>query len=592
MRAGDATTQRRRTLKQSSLPTTSHVHDVGRTRHRRKRETVSPIGLLTFVLLGTCVVFVVVARVIKANKSKSALAKATGNARTQFTSESRDSLDANVNANVDADGESLQAQLKPDPDVLGLVVGHNDQLGEVGEHTDGHANDIKDDDMGQTASLTDNKAPEQEEPILALLYPPGLMGGYRNQVIRLLSLVVTAFKRDIHALLLPSLLWTTQIKMDDGLEKWVPIPHDLIFDVQHWNTFSNALPKLLPDSASLDCWTHDIAPPQLENATLLTRQVLDRGFLTPIASVARSLATREMLVFPNLRKLDLFPNVSHCRRPHVYGGGTGAGRLWRDYINLQRQKEKENDHAANTTTNTTTKTPRQQKWYGADAALLQALRPKQEWRELAQACVTNAFATNRSSSSSLQPRDYIALHARMELEMMDHKCGKFMERNLTTLFERVEGFLVERMDSGVGGVFVAVSRSGIEVSSGKLYEKYKPFADDNLASLNRVVGDGHGSVGQGLGNDHVVFECGKRLMDKYYEANPDSIDYGSLLQSVVNFHIATEAKAFIGVRGSSYSTDIWTTRYHQGKGAMNYEYTKEGIVQLDNGGLPPMHTNC
>jgi hypothetical protein len=146
MRAGDATTQGRRTLQQSSLPITSDVHDVGRTRRRRKRETVSPIGLLTYVLLGTCVVFVVVARVIKANKSKSALAKATGNARSEFTSESRDSLDVelkvkvNVNANVDA--ESMQAQLKPDPDVLGLVVGHNDQLGVVGEHTDGHANNI------------------------------------------------------------------------------------------------------------------------------------------------------------------------------------------------------------------------------------------------------------------------------------------------------------------------------------------------------------------------------------------------------------------------------------------------------------------
>ena len=81
-------------------------------------------------------------------------------------------------------------------------------------------------------------------------------------------------------------------------------------------------------------------------------------------------------------------------------------------------------------------------------------------------------------------------------------------------------------------------------------------------------------------------------MDQYYQKHPNSLDYGSLLQSVVNFYIATEATAFVGVRGSSYSTDIWTTRYHQGKGESNFEYTPEGIVAMANGGLPPKHTNC
>ncbi|KAI2494612.1 hypothetical protein MHU86_19937 [Fragilaria crotonensis] len=569
MRAGDATTQRRRTLQQASLslPTTSPVHDIGRTRQRRRKETISPTGLLTIVVLGTCIVFVVVSRVIKISKSKSA------KARNKFTSESQDALGLHVGPET----ESLQDILQPDLDALGLDRGQGPIIPlSVIQNSNGNANDIKDDDTVPTISPTKGETLAKEESILALLYPPGLMGGYRNQVIRLLSLVVTAVKRDIHSLLLPSLMWTTQIKINDGLEKWVPIPHDLIFDVDHWNSFSHVLPKLVPDSPSLDCWTHDSSPAPA-NSTLLTRHVLDRGFLTPIATLARSLTTREIII-PNLRKIDLYPNVSHCTHPQVYGGGKGAGRLWQDYIALQKQgatRSSSSNNSASTTTLTTTNSAasKQKKWYGADAALLQALRPKQEWRDLAQSCVTDAYsaaaatakATTNSNNSRNLHRDYVALHARMELEMMDHKCGKNMERNLTALFEHVEGFIMERMDS-VGGVFVAVSRSGIELSTGKLYQKYKAYADDNLATLNRVVGDGRGSVGQGLGKDHVVFECGKRLMDKYYAANPDSADYGSLLQSVVNFHIATEAKAFIGVRGSSYSTDIWTTRYHQGKG--------------------------
>jgi hypothetical protein len=492
--------------------------------------------------------------------------------------------------------ESLQVILQPDLDTLGLGKRQGISIALSGKQNyngNANANDNKDDDTVPTRSPTKSTTIAKEESILALLYPPGLMGGYRNQVIRLLSLVVTAFKRDIHSLLLPSLMWTTQVTMNGGLEKWVPIPHDLIFDVDHWNSLSPVLPKLVPYSPTLDCWTHDFSPAPA-NSTLLIRHVLDRGFLTPVATFARSLTTLEIIV-PNLRKIDLYPNVSHCRHPQVYGGGKGAGRLWQDYIAMQKNGMNRSSLSNTKATTTTNSAARQQTWYGTDAAVLQALRPKQEWRDLAQSCVTDAYAaaaaTKAGNHSRDLHRDYVALHARMELEMMDHKCGKNMERNLTVLFEHVEAFLLERMDS-VGGVFVAVSRSGIELSTGKLYQKYKAYADDNLATLNRIVGDGRGSVGQGLGEDHVVFECGKRLMDKYYAANPNSTDYGSLLQSVVNFYTATEAKAFIGVRGSSYSTDIWTTRYHQGKGALNYEYTKEGIIQLDNEGLPPMHTNC
>jgi hypothetical protein len=419
------------------------------------------------------------------------------------------------------------------------------------------------------ATMSPTATPPTDK-VLALLYPPGLMGGYRNQVIRLLSLVLTAMKRDIPALLLPSLLWTTQIWLNDTTpdgewkETWVPIPHDLIFDVDHWNTFSDVLPRLVREDSLSDpnCWTHAL-PPVPSNATALTKAVLDRGFLTPLAKLSHSLVTRTYIT--NLRKLDVYKNVTDCTSPQVYGGGSGAGRLWRDYINLQAKN---------------------QSFRGADANILRALRPKQKWRELAQTCV-----------STFTENNYVALHARMELEMMDHACGRSMERNLTRLFEHVES-LVRTQQSDVGGVFVAVSRSGIDMKEGNLYEKYKVYADENLEELNRVVGDGTDEVkGQGLGVDGstaVVFECGKHLMDKYYaeRSKDDTMDYGSLLQSVVNFYIATEAKSFIGVRGSSYSTDIWTTRYHQGKGESNYEYTKDGIIKLSNGGLPSMHTNC
>jgi len=81
-------------------------------------------------------------------------------------------------------------------------------------------------------------------------------------------------------------------------------------------------------------------------------------------------------------------------------------------------------------------------------------------------------------------------------------------------------------------------------------------------------------------------------LKRYYENHPNSIDYGSTLESIINYYVATEASIFVGVSRSSYSTDIWTQRYYQGKGNENYEYTQEGIKKVTNGGLPPPHSNC
>jgi hypothetical protein len=403
----------------------------------------------------------------------------------------------------------------------------------------------------------------EDSNILALIYPPGLMGGYRNQVIRILALCVYAMQHSMDQLLLPSILWATQINVD-GKETWAPIPHSLLFDVEYWNAERNSLPKLVdyePNRHFYDCWSMlDSSTVHKTEYNLLTQHVLQQGFLTPILNMSIHVATRQTVVNP--RKIDLLPDVQHCTSPVPYGAGKGAGRLWNDYIAMQNQQS----------------VP-----FQADAKLLNALRPKQEWRDLAMSCVKLHAQTDV---------DYLALHARIELEMMDHACGRMMEKNLTVLLSRVEDLVHDKYPS-TKGVFIAVSRAGIEVKEGGMYNKFKAFADGNLATMNRVVGDGMGNSGEGLdGGNLAVFECGRQLMDQYYAENPESMDYGQLLQSMVNFYIATESTAFVGVRGSSYSTDIWTTRFHQGKGAQNYEYTLDGIQLMENGGLPPPHKNC
>lgn len=233
-----------------------------------------------------------------------------------------------------------------------------------------------------------------------------------------------------------------------------------------------------------------------------------------------------------------------------------GGKLWNDYIRWNG------------------KIP-----YNAQPLVLQALQPHERWRSVATQCV------ERHSHSSNNP-NYIALHARIELEMMVHPCGHDMERNFTKILNMVSNLSLEH---SVSGVFVAVSRTGMEDQEDQPgYKNHQTWIIDNLQAMNRIVDKKEGLLDGKL----PVFECGRAAMDHYYAEHSESLDYGSVVESMVNFHLAVEAAVFVGVRGSSYSTDIWTTRYYQGKGDSNYEYTQDGIVRMDNGGLPPAHSNC
>mmetsp|Transcript_12381 Transcript_12381/g.25209 ORF Transcript_12381/g.25209 Transcript_12381/m.25209 type:complete len:762 (-) Transcript_12381:341-2626(-) len=90
--------------------------------------------------------------------------------------------------------------------------------------------------------------------------------------------------------------------------------------------------------------------------------------------------------------------------------------------------------------------------------------------------------------------------------------------------------------------------------------------------------------------------------DRYYAAAGDTGTsmlplpknyYGDVLPAVMNFWLAVRSDVFVGVKGSSWSNDVWSTRYFLGKGDGNFEYTKDqGIVAIGNNGLPPPHKNC
>jgi hypothetical protein len=238
----------------------------------------------------------------------------------------------------------------------------------------------------------------------------------------------------------------------------------------------------------------------------------------------------------------------------------------------------------------------------------QALRPHRRWRNVAHQCIQHHLL------QPLQQQDikgevpsilsestpaYLALHARVEVDMMIHRCGKNEEKNLTNIFHMVDSFVNDynsKQDAKLDGTFIAISRNNMKQSWKD--PNVTAMADHNWNALNaRTSTTMTTSSGD---KDHLikVFECGEVWMDRWYKEEsqstiPEDDYYGSILPSIINFYIATHATIFIGVDKSSWSNDVWTTRYHLGKGSTNYKYTlDQGIVLLSNGGLPLSHISC
>ncbi|KAL3939305.1 MAG: hypothetical protein SGBAC_005947 [Bacillariaceae sp.] len=378
---------------------------------------------------------------------------------------------------------------------------------------------------------------------------------------------------------------------------------DEVFDIDHWNSFGSKLPILVPYVENADCWTnHSSDAPLSEQiidflaseyavsvrkadgntfASPMAKILRERSsFLSPVWDINRALVDGELrLAKP--RKLDLTTLVYNCSRPYVYGGGRGAGRLWNDYTHMTKYDPLSDNNTEQALRNSEL----------IKLVSHQALRPSPKWKSVADQCI-HYFQGATGSSDVTAP--YVALHARVEVIMMNHRCGKSMEKNLTQIFSMVDSTIKsynEEHENNILGIFVAVSRDGMlehtsNPETSRMAKENWEVLMHRSASIQTERDDSR--------TDIPYFECGELWMDHWYDSQqkvPKDY-YGSLVPSVTNFHIATEAAIFVGVTGSSWSTDVWTTRYYQGKGAANFQYTPDGIKPVGIDGLPPSHDNC
>mmetsp|Transcript_15843 Transcript_15843/g.39791 ORF Transcript_15843/g.39791 Transcript_15843/m.39791 type:complete len:715 (+) Transcript_15843:217-2361(+) len=615
----------------------------------------------------------------------------------------------------------------------------------------------------QNTTIRENEDHPRNDGTLSLLYPAGLVGGYRNQAMRFIGLLRHAVDKNYDSILLPTLVWSTrysrftrskEAKELDGINPVVnswPIPFDELFDVDHWNTFSRenvisqgrtfSLPKLVSsivDDENVEngsnrnvCWKPQINDADVSVSAiqrkhqklttsflpLLTRRMLfgndgvDENMATetiypprksflldPVLGDAIEYLTGNKMA-KRIHKVDVSEPVSHCTHPRVLGGRSRI--LWNLYLQIRKEAKKE-PHLSKA------ESKKVKSYIKIIEKVDEALVPAKPWRILADQCIEHHLGLGEEEFIQEEEdphvighdHGYIALHSRVEPEMLSHTCGKDMQRNLTTILDLVEllaldynapnglpDFMLERAKElnysspisdalrkqlnsdqehrPLKGAFVAIARAELEDFNS--FERLANVTRYNRDVLNQrsMSYDNHGvqtysetmqarnqkqqqSTGttsrrlmeeKSAANNSAttplpVFECGEGwVKHAFYESesrqkklfNPTSASselkdyglyykygpqqqggkttfpllplpdnyFGDLLPSVLNFWLAVRADVFVGVQKSSWSTDVWTTRYYMGKGGRNFEYTStKGIRSIGNAGLPEPHTNC
>lgn len=338
-----------------------------------------------------------------------------------------------------------------------------------------------------SASAATTTKPDPNLPTIALT-EPFLKGGFRNQVMRFHALLLQAQSKNISQILLPSLRW------GDGVGGGIAIPHETLFDVEYWNTYYPALPKLV---------TYD------------SRQHYQWDNSSRLLNVSMENPTK-----PGAPIQFLEEDEEKCTHPYRGGGGVKAGVLWNFYKRYTKAMIAE-------------KKPRDR----LEVLSYQALRPSPLLRNTTRELMSHL-------PDGIRTGDYITLHARVEPDMQKHggACGELKTFNLT----RILGFVEDEFrDDPPAGVFMPLNKH-LLVEDAKPEAK-NPVAVENLAALNRIERNGMWS-GQGR-----VFELGTAALDD----DPRFDGIRNTAGSIINFYLALASKTFIGTPVSTYSVDIW-----------------------------------
>jgi len=506
-------------------------------------------------------------------------------------------------------------------------------------------------------------------------YDPYFIGGFRNQHMRFVGFVNAAVNRNVSQILLPSLRWS------DHYNKSKSIAHELLFDVDYWNSRaeSKGLPLLVDYDPNvlegiieieniggssrnetemvkakevLPCWNETSSLYSgLDEAVLRNPGVNLRktptwswiGQNEPYRHCCRTFGTPENS--PSTIKEEATNQANNAtntkfiyRFTHLipHGGLQSSGRLWWEYSGMQNKR---NQASVPTIINGEFMKIHPEH-HPVERAMYELLRPSKQIRLAYETAIRTALQRNNTTNTMHHNHDrettttnneaprLLALHPRVEQDMLTHWCSKFMEKNLSRVFERMESFppFFEQNTNGskyrMDLVFIAVSKALI-AQKAKCGGELGDIMDGNRVALNNAREHG---LFAGINNNSSssttsipMFESGTEVAKtiQFPRLKPSStlhfvtgnrqkiypqiippkntsiqespyvsaLDMGVLevVASIINFFTAVKAEIFVGVKGSTFSMDVFSVRYYQHKdegGGENYIVGPNGIERL------------
>jgi len=360
--------------------------------------------------------------------------------------------------------------------------------------------------------------PESEQKTLALAAPM-LKGGYRNQYMRFVALVGNALINRQN-ILLPSIKWHEKGGHNS-------VPFEMLFDVEEWNRHQS-LPKLVNFNESIHHqWNSK-------------------------STVFMGSCNNVIKYFHKPHRTSILNGLKGVTQPFALGGAISGqpGNLW-DFYRLRDK--------GSLTFDTT------------EASL--TLHELEEW--VLSAMKPSPLVVKIVNSIRPQNQPYIALHPRIEPEMMEHAhCKEKKVRSMPKILEQVisyEGF------ENYTSMFVAVAMPQMTVPH-HVHPRY-PFSKEHKENLETLISMFDEGIDRPK-NSHIhVWTAGESSLEER-KVNSCMIQ---LLASIINMELALEADVFVGTSVSTWSNSVWKIRHW--RGMPNYEFTHNGIKQVE--GLPP-----
>jgi hypothetical protein len=473
---------------------------------------------------------------------------------------------------------------------------------------------------------------------------PHFLGGFRNQAMRFVAFVSYAVQNNISQILLPSLRW------GDVHNKGKSILHEHLFDVAFWNANAEELGIPLLVRYDPNVLEGMIEISEYENGTKSEQYYYNQDNIVPCWNTTSGLYPEldESLLRSdsiNMRMVDTLAEIdsitgkyngshSHCggtfrdkdpgyiafmehmdtknglakrglkiRRcfTHLvpYGGGLTVGRLWKGYYELQKTRK-----LASMTVKINKKLLNvYPEHLPVEKAIFQLLQPSDALRSAmeAAALLHSNDGKQQSTDGKAIPR-ILALHPRIERDMLKHKCARYMENDLATVFERIRTYpsFVDGSEHKFDLVFIALSKMQVEDMSQGITQSVVETMTNNLHTLNMARTNGL------FESSIPIFESGTAtastvlFVETPLDANTetftaDQLGVNELVAMVINYFTLVRADIFVGVRGSSFSTDVFSARYYnsQTEGyvgrAKSYIVGRQGIEELFG---PPPPLDC